>query len=73
MEFGLVMQVLKLSLEIFQGERRDRFRNKYTRIEKEWMDEMSKPEGFISDLTLDRLHFDATILARLIISESASR
>lgn len=70
MEVGLVLQVLKLSLEIFKDERRDRFLKKYIELEKEWMDEISKGDDSVSDLTLDRLRFEIESLAKLVVSES---
>lgn len=73
MELGLVLQVLKLSLEIFKGERQDRFLKKFVKLEKEWMNEMSKPDDEQSDLTLDRLHVDAEALAKLVIAESRNK
>lgn len=70
MEVGLVLQVLKLSLEIFKDERRDRFLKKYIKLEKEWMDEISKGDDSVSDLALDRLRFEIESLAKLVVSES---
>ena len=71
MELGLVLQVLKLSLEIFKDERRDRFLKKFLKLEKEWNDELAKPDNEQSDLMLDRLYFDAESLAKLIVSEAS--
>lgn len=73
MELGLVLSVLKLSLEVFKDERKDRFLKKFIKLEKEWMDEISKPDSEQSDLMLDRLHFDAEALAKLVIAESRSK
>lgn len=73
MELGLVLQVLKLSLEIFKDERRDRFLKKFLKLEKEWSDELAKPENEQSDLMLDRLYFDAEALAKLVIAESSNK
>jgi hypothetical protein len=73
MELGLVLQILKVSLEIFQDERKDRFLKKFLKIEKEWMDELSKPDSEQSDLMLDRLHFDAEALAKLVVSEASRK
>lgn len=73
MELGLVLQVLKLSLEIFKDERRDRFLKKFLKLEKEWSDELAKPENEQSDLMLDRLYFDAEALAKLVVNESRSK
>jgi hypothetical protein len=73
MELGLVLSVLKLSLEIFKDERKDRFLKKFLKLEKEWMDEISKPDNEQSDLMLDRLHFDAESLAKLVIAEASRK
>ena len=73
MELGLVLQVLKLSLEIFKDERRDRFLKKFLKLEKEWSDELAKPDNEQSDLMLDRLYFDAEALAKLVVTESRSK
>lgn len=70
MEFGLILQVLKLSMEIFKDERKDRFLKKYVKIEKEWNEELAKPDDEQSDLTFDRLYVDAEGLAKLVISEA---
>lgn len=70
MEFGLILQVLKLSMEIFKDERKDRFLKKYVKIEKEWNEELAKPDDEQSDLTFDRLYVDAESLAKLVISEA---
>lgn len=73
MELGLVLQVLKLSLEIFKDERRDRFLKKFLKLEREWNDELSKPDIEQSDLMLDRLYFDAEALAKLVVAESSHK
>lgn len=73
MELGLVLKVLKLSLEVFKDVRKDRFLKKFLKLEKEWMDEISKPDSEQSDLTLDRLHFDAEALAKLVVAEHSGK
>lgn len=73
MELGLVLQVLKLSLEIFKDERRNRFQKKFLKLEKEWSDELAKPDSEQSDLMLDRLYFDAEALAKLVVTEARSK
>lgn len=70
MELGLILQVLKLSLEIFKDERKDRFLKQYVKIEKEWNEELAKPDDEQSDLTFDKLYVDAESLAKLVISEA---
>ncbi len=73
MELGLVLSILKLSLEIFKDERKDRFLKKFVKLEKEWMDELSKSDSEQSDLALDRLYFEAETLVKLVISESNNK
>lgn len=70
MTIGTILSLIKLGLEVFKDERKDRFLKKQIKLEKEWMDEMSKPDEDRSDLTLDRLFFDSSELASLVISES---
>lgn len=70
MTIGTILQLIKLGLEIFKDERKDRFLKQQVKLEKEWMDEMSKPDADRSDLTLDRLYFDSSVLAQLVISEA---
>lgn len=70
MEIGLVLELLKLSLGIFNRERQDHYLKEYTKLEKEYMNEMSKPDNERSDLALDRLRFDARVLAKLVVAEA---
>lgn len=70
MELGLILNIFKLSLEIFKDERRGRFRSQLDKIEKEWMDEKARPDDEQSDLAFDRMHFDANQLGRRILEES---
>jgi hypothetical protein len=70
MTIGTILSLIKLGLEVFKDERKDRFLKKQIKLEKEWMDEMSKPDEDRSDLTLDRLFFDSSELASLVISEA---
>lgn len=69
MEAGLILELLKISAEIFQDERKDRFLKQRLKFEKEWQDEMALPDDERSDLTLDNILFECTQLAKLIISE----
>jgi hypothetical protein len=71
MTIGTILSLIKLGLEIFKDERKDRFLKKQVKLEKEWMDEISKPDSERSDLTLDRLYFESNNLAKLIISEAS--
>lgn len=83
MEIGLVLGLLKVVIETFHDERRDRFTKKYVGLEKEWHEEKSKPvfdpqkmkgkkydaRDFRSDLALDRILFELEALIKLVISE----
>jgi hypothetical protein len=73
MEIGLVLQLAKVALEVFQDERRGRFANQRDKIEKEFNDEMGKPDYERSDLRLDRILFESRQLARRIIEESGKK
>ena len=70
MNIGMILSLIKLGLEVFKDERKDRFLKKQIKLEKEWMDEMAKPDSDRSDLTLDQLRFDSSELAKLIIAEA---
>ena len=70
MELGLVLNLVKLSLEVFQDERRDRFLKKWVKLDKEYQDELAKDDDDISDLTLDRLRFELQDLAKLVVAEA---
>lgn len=73
MEIGLVLGLLKVAIETFQDERRDRFLKKYTKLEKEFQDELSLSDDERSDLTLDRILFECNQLAKLVLAESRPR
>lgn len=73
MEIGLVLSLVKVALEVFQDERRDRFLKKYTKLEAEYQNELAKDDDDISDLTLDRLRFELDSLAKLVIAEAKSK
>jgi hypothetical protein len=73
MNIGLVLELLKVSIEVFQDERRDRFMKKYLKLQKDWQDEMALSDNERSDLTLDTILFDCEQLAKLIISEHSKK
>jgi hypothetical protein len=73
MEIGLILGLAKVALEIFQDERRGRFSNERDKIEKEFNDEMDKPESERSDLELDRLVRESKLLGRRIIEEARKK
>lgn len=69
MNLGLILSLIKLGLEVFQDERKDRYLKKYLKIKADYQDELNKGLDHRSDLKLDRLQFDAEQLAELLISE----
>ena len=73
MDIGLVLGLLKVALETFNAERRDRFLKQYTKLEKEWQDEMALPDDQRSDLALDRILFECKQLAKLVITEAGHK
>lgn len=73
MSLSTILSLIKLGLEVFQSERKDRFLKKYHKIEMEWQDELNKGLDDRSDFRIDELRLQANQLAELIIAESASR
>ena len=72
----LILGLSKLALEIFRDERGDRYSrlsNELLSIEKEWNEEMSRPDNERSDLALDRLLFNAKQVSEKIIAGAKSR
>jgi hypothetical protein len=72
MEITLILSLVKLGLEVFQGERRDKFLKKYIKIQGEYQDELNKGLDNRSDLKLDRLRLEAIGLAELVVRERNS-
>lgn len=66
----LVLGLAKLALEVFQDERRGRFASQRDKLEKEWHEELSKPDSEQSDLTFDRLLFESKQLSKRIIDQA---
>ncbi len=73
MQIELILSLVKIGLETFQDERKDKFLKKYLRIQKEFQDEVNKGLDDRSDLKLDRLRFDAEQLAQLLIAEHSRK
>lgn len=73
MELGLVLGLVKVALEVFQDERRDRFLKKWTKLNEDYQNELAKDDDDISDLTLDRLRFELDNLAALVVAEAKSK
>ena len=72
MNLGLILSLIKLGLEVFQDERKDRYLKQYNKIKKEHQDELNKGLDDRSDLTLDKLRFEAIQLAELVVRERNS-
>lgn len=73
MDAGLILSLLKVSLEVFHDERKDRFLKKYVKLEKEWYEEFNKSNDHRSDLALDRIMLELEQLAKLVVAESSNR
>lgn len=72
MNTELILSLLKVSLDVFHDERKDRFTKQFVKIQKEFQDELNKGLDERSDLKLDRLRLDAIQLAELVIRERNS-
>lgn len=72
MNLGLILSLIKLGLEVFQNERKDKFLKKYLKLQKEYQDELNKGLDDRSDLKLDQLRLEAIILAELVVQERNS-
>ena len=70
---GLVLGLAKVALEIFKDERRDRFSNELSKIQKGWHEEMDKSESDRSDLELDRIVRESRGLAKRIIEQHSKK
>lgn len=64
MEIGTILALVKIIAEIYQDERGLYLSKERERIEKDYLDEMSKPDDIRSDLAIDRLYFAANLLAK---------
>jgi hypothetical protein len=70
MDLTLILSLIKLGLEVFQDERKDRYLKKYLALEKDYQDELNKGLSNWSDLALDRMRFEARQLAQLIVDDA---
>jgi hypothetical protein len=73
MEFTLILSLIKLGLEVFQDERKDRYLKKYLKIEKAYYEELNKGLENRSDLVINKLRLDARQLAKLVVREASKR
>jgi hypothetical protein len=73
MNLGLILSLIKLGLEVFQDERKDRFTKKYLQIKDDYQNELNKGIDNWSDLTLCELRFEAEQLGALIVAEHSKK
>lgn len=69
MNLELILGLIRVGLEVYQDEAKDKHLKRYLKIQKEFQDELNKGLDDRSDLKLDRLRYDAEQLAQLIIRE----
>lgn len=84
MDAGLIFGLLKIALEVWQDERRDRFTKKLTGLRKDYREELKKEEydstnpehkkgdqsRFRSELNLDNILFECKNIAQLVVGEA---
>lgn len=70
-EIGLALGILKLALEVFKDERKDRFLKQLIALEKDFQHEKDKGKDNWSDLTLSRFLRESKDLQRLVVSEAS--
>ena len=68
MELSSILGLIKIALEVFQGQTKDRYLKKYLKIKEEYQDEIDKGIDNWSDLKLNKLLLESEDLARLIIA-----
>ena len=73
MNIGLILSLVKIGMEVFQDQRKDRFLKMYLKIKEEYQDELNKGIDNRSDLKLDELRIEATNLAELVVREHTSK
>ena len=73
MDYGLILGLLKVSIETFRNERKDRFLKKYVKLEREWYEEFNRPDNTRSDLALDRIMLELELLAKLVVAEAGNK
>ena len=72
MSLELIFSLIKLGLEVYQDDRKDKFLKKYVKLQEEYQNELNKGLNDRSDLKLDQLRFEAIILAELVVRERNS-
>jgi hypothetical protein len=69
MELSSVLGLIKIALEVFQDQTKDRYLKKYLKIKVEYQHEIDKGIDDWSDLKLHQLRLEAENLAELIVRE----
>lgn len=69
MELSSILGLIKIALEVFQDQTKDRYLKKYLKIKDEYNEEIAKGLDNWSDLRLHQLRLDASNLAELIVRE----
>lgn len=72
MELSSVLGLIKIALEVFQDQTKDRYLKKYLKIKAEYQHEIDKGIDDWSDLKLHQLRLEAENLAELIVRERNS-
>ena len=70
MDLSLILPLIKVALDVFSNERKDRYTRRFHKIESEYQDEKNKGLNDRSDLKLNELHHEARQLIELIIKDS---
>lgn len=73
MDLTLILGLIKLGLEVFQDQTKDKYLKKYLKLQREFQDEINKGLDDRSDLKLDQLRHEAKQLAELLIRERNSK
>lgn len=73
MPVATILGLIKVALDVFHEERKNRYLKRYIQIQKEFDDEVRKGIENWSDLKLDELRDEATKLAKLIIAEARDK
>lgn len=66
-----ILGLIKLSLEVFQDERKDMYLKRYIKIKREFDAEINKGLDNWSDIRINELLFEAETLGKIIIKETS--
>lgn len=70
MDIGLIFGLVKVALEVWKDERKDRFEKKRANLERDYYEELKRPEHERSQLYLDNILLELDILAKTVLPES---